>query len=456
MNAMQPPKDVPREQLSQKDRAPVRGQEAARLPEPGGWLRFEQGLLNREQALRNLEQIVSLLQTAQAGLEKYDTTLAELTTALSTAWSHREEEAAPRAELREYVRRQVARLDEIARGVRFHGRGLLDGQSGVVGLGEGVSFIRGGPNTMTAPPEGYDVRISAFPARAAITGGVAVSEDWIWAEREIFLAEGDRFARYRPKAGESVQDFLHDLQSAVRRSGLDLDIGMSRQRKLIVRHTQYGSQFRFKGSSTTTPLLSKRPGKLEWSQKGRDIQGTLAGEPAFGIGRMLVGFLDNPVTSELAVSWKGELPGQQDGFRCRPVQNGIAFQEGLTPEAGQLTISVPSFLPDQLVRWVDTRTGFESLAQVRAENWSEVLDALYLLLAASGEVLEWNDRMRAWIERYRNRALSALRQGLVIPEAPPVSAEPPGGRAQRMAELLRRTIHGEPEAELPPVREQSG
>ena len=90
------------------------------------------------------------------------------------------------------------------------------------------------------------------------------------------------------------------------------------------------------------------------------------------------------------------------------------------------------------------------------ESWNEVLDALYLLLAASGEVVEWKDRMRAWIERYRNRALSALRRGLVIPETPAVSAEPPGGRAQRMADLLRRAIHGEPEAELPPVREGSG
>ena len=98
-------------------------------------------------------------------------------------------QAAPPEELRDYTAQRLAAMEEIARGCRFHGRGLLDGQCGVAGAGRGLVFIRGGPNTAASPPEGYAVRITDLPSRAAITGGVPVTEDWIWAEHEIFLAE---------------------------------------------------------------------------------------------------------------------------------------------------------------------------------------------------------------------------------------------------------------------------
>ncbi len=421
---------------------PAPGREP-RIARPSGWLSFDQGNLSQEQVLKNLEQVVSMLQTASVGLDQIDDLLTDSIAVLSAHWSAREGQAAPPEELRDYTAQRLAAMEEIARGCRFHGRGLLDGQCGVAGAGRGVVFIRGGPNTATSPPEGYAVRITDFPSRAAITGGVPVNEDWIWAEQEVFLAEGDRFVRFRAARGNSVTDFLRDLQEAVRASGLDLDIALTQQRRLVVRHTQYGSQFKFKGSSLNTPLLSKRPGKLEWSRKGTDIQGSLGGEPAFGIGRMLVGFLDNEHTSELAIAWKGEAPKEGQGFACQLVQNGIAFQDSETPEAARLRISLPSLLPKQLGRWVDTRSGVPSLAALNTDSWQEVLDGLYVLLAVSGEVVEWKDRVRAWIERYQNRALISLRQGFEAAPEPPT--EPAcAGRAESMATLLRDRIQGGP------------
>lgn len=444
--------DPNRHPLPDRERASEPGQEPrtvpppaesdARLPRPAGWLRFAQGPLTHDQVLKNLEQIVSLLQTAQIGLGQIDTLLQELTTALSVGWSQRQHHPAPPDEMRALVAKRMATIEEIARECRFHGRGLLDGQSGAVGSGKGLVFVRGGPNTATSPPEGYEARITEFPTRAAIVGGVTLNEDWVWAEREIFLAEGDRYVRFAPKRNESVLAFLADLQDQVRAAGLDLEVGLTRQRRLAVRHTQYGSQFRFKGSSLTTPLLSRRPGKIEWSRKGKDIQGTLGGEPAFGIGRMLVGFLDNEKTSELAVVWKGDLAPPGAGYRCQVLQNGILFQDGADPESPPLRISVPSFQPPHLGRWVDTRSGFASLAALRVDAWQEVLDGLYLLLAVQGEVIEWKDRLRAWIERYQNRALLSLRQGMGMTVTRSVDSER-ALRAERMASVLLDHIHAE-------------
>jgi hypothetical protein len=408
-------------------------------------LRFAHGSLSQEQLLRNLEQIVSVLQTANSGLEQMDSLLQELTIVLSGEWSRRHRQAAPPEALRGHVAQRLQALEEIVRSSKFHGRGLLDGQSGVVGLGQGVVFIRGGPNTQGSPPAGYDVRITELPSRAAIVGGVAINDDWIWAEREVFLAEGDRYVRCSPARNEPLAEFLTRLQEQVRSSGLDLEVGLTRHRRLVVRHTQYGSQFRFKGSSLTTPLLSKRPGKLEWSRKGRDIQGTLAEEPAFGIGRMLVGFLDNERTSELAVVWGSDPPPDGKSYRCAVVQNGIEFQDGDQPDSERLRFSIPSFQTAQLGRWVDTRSGFGALSELRVESWLQVLDGLYLLLAVQGEVIEWKDRIRSWIERYQNRALVSLRRGMPMPGARPAETERLS-QAERMANLLREAVHQEKRA----------
>ena len=114
-----------------------------------------------------------------------------------------------------------------------------------------------------------------------------------------------------------------------------------------------------------------------------------------------------------------------------------------TPRSARLRISLPSLLPKQLGRWVDTRSGVASLAALNTDSWQEVLDGLYVLLAVSGEVVEWKDRVRAWIERYQNRALISLRQGFAAaPEPPPEPAY--AGRAESMATLLRDRIQGGP------------
>jgi hypothetical protein len=125
------------------------------------------------------------------------------------------------------------------------------------------------------------------------------------------------------------------------------------------------------------------------------------------------------------------------------VQNGIEFQDGDQPDAERLRFSIPSFQTAQLGRWVDTRSGFGALADVRAESWLQVLDGLYLLLAVQGEVIEWKDRVRSWIERYQNRALVSLRRGMPVPAVPRPGETERVSQAERMANLLREAVHQE-------------
>lgn len=414
----------------------------ARLVKPGGWLRFEFGWLQPDQTVRNLETVVSLLQAGMLTLEDCSRLISQCLMEVNGAWAGGDRSRPPLQGMTEFIRTRLRQVDELVRQCRFHGRGVLDGQSGVAGLGMGVVFIRGGPNTGSSPPEGFEVRILGFPSRASITGGVTVHEHWLQAEREIFLAEGENFIRYIPQSGESVEDFLARLQEMVVRAGLDLEVGLTRQRRLIVRHNQYGSQFKFKGSSRATPLLSKRPGKVEWSRRGRDIHGTLDGESAFGIGRMLVGYLDNVRTSELAVLWRGGPLEEGRVARVHVAQNGLLFQDGENSERPLVRLTLPGLQTWNLGRWVETRSAYHSLADVRLGSWPEVQDTLNVLFAVSCELDDWKDRVQGWVKRYQNQALTYLRRGSGNDGLPLLTPQK-ANDAEAMAQMLRAALQAE-------------
>jgi hypothetical protein len=424
---------------------PPRGAPLERLARPGGWLRFDTGLLQPVQAIKNLETVVSLLQTGADAVEDVAGLVSQCLLAVNKAWAGGDRRQPPPAELAEFLRSRLRQIDERVGQCRFHGRGLLDGQSGVTGLGMGVVFVRGGPNTKASPPEGFEARVLGFPSRAVIVGGVTVDESWLRAEQEIFLAEGDNYLRTAPRPDETVAEFLARLQEAVVATGLDLEVALTRQRRLAVRHNQYGSQFKFKGSSRSTPLLSKRPGKVEWSRRGRDIQGTLDGEPAFGIGRMLVGYLDNARTSELAVLWRSGGLDNGRGARVHVAQNGLLFQESDAHDRPLVRLTLPALHTWNLGRWVETRSGFASLADVRVDAWPATQDTLNVLFAVSCELDDWKERMGGWEKRFQNQALAYLRRRTGGGETPLLS-EQRSREAEDMARLLREAMRSRPAA----------
>jgi len=404
---------------------------------PGGWLRFESGWLKPDQTLRNLETVVSLLQKAGEGLNTIEDLVEDMSTAVNSALKHGQWGDAPPEELSALVRTRLNQMAEVTRQCRFHGRGLLDGQSGVTGVGTGVIFVRGGANTQTSPTEGYAVVVQHLPTQAWLQGHVPLTEAWLTAEEELFLADGEVFVRCRTRAGESATEFLERLHREVQTAGLELEVGLNAQGLLKIRHHQYGSQQKFKGCSYKTPLLSSKPGKMEWSRRGRDIEGTLAGEPGFGIGRMLVGYLDNTHTSELAAVWRGGRR-ESDGEvgRLYLIQNALTFQEGEAEGEAPVRLCLPSFHPKQCGRWMDLPSGFGCLDEMRFSTWMEVRDSLHMLFAVSCEVDDWKENVQNWIKRYQGQAMTCLRRGRIGLGLP--VAEAPGTReeAEHMAKLL--------------------
>jgi len=419
------------------------GKEAFKMPPPGGWLRFESGLLKPEQTLKNLETIVSLLQKAAEGLGRIDGLIEDMQGTVNMALLNGRVDEQPPDSLTEYVRTRLNQVNEIVRQCRFHGRGLLDGMSGVNGVGTGVVFVRGGPGTKSSPPEGFPVEVHQVPRQALMVGGVSLNQDWLAAEDEIFLAEGEHFLRFRVDAGETVDQFLARLQEELLTANLELQVGLTGQGRLLVRHWQYGSQQKFKGYSNKTPILSRTPGKVEWCVRGRDIKGTINSEPTFGVGRMMVGYLDNPTTSELGVVWHGGARDENGlAGRIYLAQNALTFQDDETQTRPPARLALPSFHSRLAGRWMDQPSGYGCLDDMRFSTWQEVRDSLHMLFAVSCEVDDWKGNLESWIKRYQGQALACLRRGRIDPDDD--SGDNPGDarEAEQMAMLLKELIQG--------------
>ena len=127
------------ERMSWKKETAFLGPVASLPPVPSGWLRFERGWLNTDQLLKNLETVVSLLQKAQEGVNGIDALLNEIMTVVNAHLAQGVWHRPPPEELEGHVRMRLNQINEIVRQCRFHGRGLLDGQCGVVGIGLGGS-----------------------------------------------------------------------------------------------------------------------------------------------------------------------------------------------------------------------------------------------------------------------------------------------------------------------------
>ena len=396
-----------------------------RLPE--GWLHFAEPPLAPFELLRNLETAVSLLQTTQAGLEQLADHLAQLIQRFHDLWRRHAHENTPPKIYARILAQGLARIDQQVTACRFHGRGLLDGQCGLIGHGRGLTFVRGGPQTRSSPPEGYAVDIFRFPSRATLIGSVRLQECWLRAEDELFLCEGDRFIRFEPWHYPEPTVFLERLQHTLQQAGLELRVSLNGDRRLTVQHVRYGSQFKFKGSSRSTPLLSSRPGALVYSQPGSDIAGMLGSEPAFGIGGLLTGYLDNPRTAELSVLWSPRDLLADEDYRVFVVQNGLwipglpveshrSTEEALVSVAPSVTagaalphrLTLPALLPQQAGSWMETTSGFHSLAEAHTQNWQGVRDSLLLLHAVLADVDDWQERCESWLQTYQQAALQQL------------------------------------------------
>lgn len=340
---------------------PEKGHAAGRPAETGeaGPHRSEQyraviGGMN--QAIQGSERAIAILQCARDGLGAVAEELERLRGLIAAG-------PAPPADCADRVAGALERIDALATGTRFGEQRLLDGS--LAGSGEargpGLQFLGASPEARSSPPEGYAVGIGRAPARPGLTGEVPLAKVLRRGAVDLRLAAAGREARYRAEPGEDAALALAGLRRAVSGAGLPLEVELDAEGRLRVRHLRYGSGHRFVADSVPPGVLSRRDGTAREAAHGRDVAGTLHGEPARGEGERLTGEAGNRFTAGLTVAYTGPDPsGPTDGDEGGPaappeaevgrvtlVQRGLTFRFGAA-EGDTVTLQLPSVRPTDL------------------------------------------------------------------------------------------------------------
>ena len=381
------------------------------------------------QAIDNSETAVSLVQTAEANMAEINNMLISLRQLAIHASNEGVNDNVMLAADQGEIDNILQTIDRIANQAQFGTKKLLDGSSGVKGMatGGGLEFVNATADTMNSHGVGFDVKITEVATKAHATGTAALTNEMIDAGETLTVIENGKAAKYTTNADDTAETAVQNLRSEIDRNGLNLDISLTKDGRISVKHKEFGSSASFQVSSSTAGILSETGGQIMTSTAGKDIKGTLNGESATGIGRVLTGNKGTECVDGLSVRYTGvptftsldedgspdkaetEIPS--DGISVGRVfvsQNSLRFQTG--GNRGQTVgFSIRSADTEKLGRGIVNKSGFDSLAKINVMDFQSAQDSLMLIDQAIDEMTSSRGDLGAFQKNTLESNLSNLK-----------------------------------------------
>ena len=367
-----------------------------------------------KQSIGNAETAVSMLQTSEAAL----TEVNSLLTSIRQLAVHASNEGANSKDMLEAdqleVRNALDTIDRITRQAQFGTKKLLDGSTGAngVGTGKGVEFLQASPLTRASPVEGYEVRVFQLGERAHLKGDQALTQEMIDKGEQISISEGGKTVHFTTTKGDTAEQVFGKLKSEIEAQGLDIQMIVHDDKTVEFVHNQYGSKYTFSVSSSTAGFLSKESLTMQRSEGGKDIQGSIGGQYAYGDGRTLTGGAGTRVDG-LKILYTGDKTtapdageGADTAGRVTVYQNSLVFQIG--PNPGQsASVSLLNTNTRNLARGVVNEAGFENLHEVDVRTLKGAQSALVMVDQSINDL----NSIRAAMGAFQKNGLEAnLRQ----------------------------------------------
>ena len=287
---------------------------------------------------------------------------------------------------------------------------------------------------------------------------------------------------YKPldTLGETLSDFnnledvLNKLEQYPSEEILSEFNKLANEEVIVIRHREYGSEPTF---TVTTEIddffdMDTPANKAVTAIPGRDVEGTIGGNPEFdggepAIGRgQLLSAAPGTVAEGVTVRYGGEpddiiyevfnrrenkiagtllrqmergtMVGEDiDGY-VHVSQRSLAFQVGPS-EGQQRKISIQSISPTKLARNIDNDSQFRSLNDIEVLDVESAQDALKLIDVAVGEI----SRLRGDLGSFQKNALESNLSSLRVTRENLVSAESTladADMAEEMSSLVRNQI----------------
>lgn len=442
-----------------------------------------------KQALENTENSVSLVQTAEGGLNEVNSLLINLRQLVV----HAANEAINDKEMLEADQNEIDHLlttiDRIADNTIFNRRHLLDGSNGANGVtvGAHLGFVKATPSTDPSPSQGYVIDINQVSTRAKATGSIPI--DVVNAKEGInfVITEGGRSAildTNRGELGEGIRKIIknvesdpstfpedvnaakirtmvvNQLQEAVDEANVSVDIFLNGENQMVVRHKKFGDEPTFSVTSSVAGILSQEAHMVDPAMPGKDVEGTIGGEIALGDGQFLTA-VEGTKAQGLTIRYTRELGeravpvynsegvevgsdvveesneeavgGPSEGF-VHVAQQSITFQVG--PDEKQSTdLSIDNVRTNKLGRGLINKSDFESLRDINVMTTQGSHDSMRIIDIAASEVSE----LRAKLGSFQKNALESNLNSLRIAEENLTQAESTIRDADMAAEMSKLT-----------------
>jgi len=351
-----------------------------------------------QQALQNSEFSLSLVQTAEGALVEVNNLLIEMRQLATTAANEGATDYNALLALQFQIRKAIEGIDRVSRFTSFGNKTLLDGSHGATGMGgnEELVFLKASSKTVASPVSGYDVDITELPLRATLTADL---DDDDASGLQITLEEEDgAIIRVSNPEGATAVGFANRLQKAVLESNMNLNIRFDvddEELTITIEHREYGLVNGFTITSSKEEVLVEEAFNPKLFL-GRDIQGTIGGEPADGDGLILTGEYNNEKTSGLSIAFLGDGTGTAGSVTV--AQNSLKFQAGANADE-KIVIALNSTHSTVLGRGVDNTSGFENLSQISLKSTQEAIDAIRLVDEALDQLLSMRSQLGS-VQKY--------------------------------------------------------
>jgi len=359
-----------------------------------------------QQALQNTEFSMSMVQTAEGALVEVNNLLIEMRQLAATAANEGATDFGALISLQFQIRTVIEGIDRVSQFTRFGKKNLLDGSHGTTGMGgnEELVFVNATSQTVSSPLSGYVVDIDKIPLRASLTAGL---DDDNASGLQISLEEEDgAIIKVVNPDGASALGFVNRLQQEAFSENMNLDIRYDAdEEEITIEHREYGLAKGF------TVAVNKEEVILENAFEpklflGRDVQGTINGEPADGDSFILTGEPNNKKTSGLSVAYLGDGVGNAGSVTV--AQNALKFQSGTSADE-QITVAINSTHSSVLGRGVDNISGFENLSQIRLTSTQEANDAIRLVDEALDQLTSMRGQLGSVQKHTLETNISVLR-----------------------------------------------
>ena len=350
------------------------------------------------QSIKNIDSNVNFMQTVDAFLGEYQTTLLDLKKLAIQAANEAVNNEVKVETMQTELEIILDRLHSIAKnGVELK-QGVFTGSGSVIGEFENnnIVFIGAEASVNSSPKEGYEVIISQLPSQASRTATVELTPDLIEAGEDIFLSVDGKSLTYTTDPTDDFGQVVANLNLLLKQNEMPLyflDDELTIENELLrVFHTEYGSDHHFMVSSSTAGVLSTKELEIIASNPGDDVAGTIDGVQFRGQGKKI--FTDN-IDSHimgLELFYNSDVDGNQSKLtRDFNAGNLLIKNHALKfhnrENYGKSTaLALLDLRPDALAQDVENNVGFDNLGEINFENFENANASIALIDKAINEI----------------------------------------------------------------------